>query len=304
MDNIHRSRTLVGQVHSCTLRCALLLSTTVSWPVPRGGAVLRVVFDFGFGAAGSQRRHDAVLECEGDHVTAPRHRKNLHRKHSYIHHTYFLLLRSSTFTSWHKSLPVDGNQTVSRKVINWSIRWWFLTDLRSGRLLSYPVVTSLMWTIGMPPHVFGYDASPSKFLMRLKIFWMVGGSLQTTYDVLDTWWPYLQTGSHNRSNCQNKSRINSCANENCFWGCDGLKVATRGLTSSLRGTRLSFWKSNQFWSETLQQVNVVWRRTETITHPSNRLQHFNNSTLKVLPFSPPSLQLNQTEFNQDSSNNT
>lgn len=28
---------------------------------PRGGAVLGVVFDFGFGAAGSQRGHDAVL---------------------------------------------------------------------------------------------------------------------------------------------------------------------------------------------------------------------------------------------------
>lgn len=45
-------------------------SITVSSPVPRCGAVLRVELDFGFGAAGSQRGHDAVLQTEGDHLTA------------------------------------------------------------------------------------------------------------------------------------------------------------------------------------------------------------------------------------------
>lgn len=48
--------------------------------MPRRCAELGVVLDLRFGAACPQRGHDAVLQREGDHVTAPGHGKNLHGK--------------------------------------------------------------------------------------------------------------------------------------------------------------------------------------------------------------------------------
>lgn len=44
--------------------------------LPRRCAELGVVLDLRFGAACPQRGHDAVLQREGDHVTAPGHGKN------------------------------------------------------------------------------------------------------------------------------------------------------------------------------------------------------------------------------------
>lgn len=54
-----------------------------SSPFPRSGTELGVIFNLWFRAAGSQRGHNSVLQSEGDHLTAARHRKDLTSKHEH-----------------------------------------------------------------------------------------------------------------------------------------------------------------------------------------------------------------------------